>query len=622
MLAIVIFLIVFTVTSSPQTHIFPHFSDLRGMEMSDNTQLFYRINHSTSGSNYSSSDRSIFHFNVTAGTERLFLRDYYEENILYSQAVSVDDFTFWHSDTAKYIYSGYEGGWCAWPFIRRWDDSIPNSSWISAHNIHISNQNDSLVFALPSNFSTDGGHNWEIFPNNMFSPEAVSPYNDSVIFASNSDYTGTRLHKSTNRGTTFTLVDSVSRGYGSWDYFFDLDPRVLYRKVNTDGYFCLIRSENFGNAGSWFEIYRNRNDFFIAIDQSKTGHIYLGTGRNIFISTDFGTIFYLWKKLSNKTLGIYKKPETDILYAITKYSLLKLTGSSTEIINSREGVTNEITLFPIRNNNKWIYRVYDINQSGDSLFKGLRISEVSGDTVIGTKKYTRIRSSFTGSLDSAPASEYFRIDSLNLQVYKLYDSLVTGIEFIYLDLLAEAGDSLVIAPAGNLLFLYVDNLAFRMHWGTYREVLSQRILNTPGTYSTQFIRNLGLSLFETSFQNTHRLEILSGCIIDGVVHGDTTTITGTDDELTELPSEYSLSQNYPNPFNPGTVIRYQLPVNSKVILTIYDILGKEVTKLVNEEQEAGSHTVKFNASKLVSGVYICRIIAGDFVKTIKMSLVK
>ena len=65
-----------------------------------------------------------------------------------------------------------------------------------------------------------------------------------------------------------------------------------------------------------------------------------------------------------------------------------------------------------------------------------------------------------------------------------------------------------------------------------------------------------------------------------------------------------------------------MPVNSKVTLTVYDILGNEVTKLVNEEQEAGNYDVKFSGSRLSSGVYLCRIIAGDFVKTIKMSLVK
>jgi len=93
-------------------------------------------------------------------------------------------------------------------------------------------------------------------------------------------------------------------------------------------------------------------------------------------------------------------------------------------------------------------------------------------------------------------------------------------------------------------------------------------------------------------------------------------------ETSIIPKEYKLYQNYPNPFNPVTTIKYQLPLNSKVTLTIYDILGKEITKLVNEEQEAGKYQVTFDAKRYASGVYICRIIAGNFVKTIKMSMVK
>ncbi|HOJ19664.1 MAG TPA: T9SS type A sorting domain-containing protein, partial [Ignavibacteriaceae bacterium] len=80
--------------------------------------------------------------------------------------------------------------------------------------------------------------------------------------------------------------------------------------------------------------------------------------------------------------------------------------------------------------------------------------------------------------------------------------------------------------------------------------------------------------------------------------------------------------NYPNPFNPGTVISYQLVAGGQVSLQVYDILGNEIVTLVDKEQEAGRYQVTFDASKLASGVYICRIIAGDFVKTIKMSLVK
>ena len=89
-----------------------------------------------------------------------------------------------------------------------------------------------------------------------------------------------------------------------------------------------------------------------------------------------------------------------------------------------------------------------------------------------------------------------------------------------------------------------------------------------------------------------------------------------------IPIDFALHQNYPNPFNPETVISYQISVNSFVTLKVYDVLGNEVATLVNQEQEAGKYQITFDAKRYASGVYICQIIAGDFVKTIKMSLVK
>jgi len=86
--------------------------------------------------------------------------------------------------------------------------------------------------------------------------------------------------------------------------------------------------------------------------------------------------------------------------------------------------------------------------------------------------------------------------------------------------------------------------------------------------------------------------------------------------------DYALSQNYPNPFNPSTTIYYQLITGGKVSLKVYDILGKEVITLVDKEQESGKYQVTFDGSKLSSGVYICRITAGEFVKSIKMNLIK
>ena len=89
-----------------------------------------------------------------------------------------------------------------------------------------------------------------------------------------------------------------------------------------------------------------------------------------------------------------------------------------------------------------------------------------------------------------------------------------------------------------------------------------------------------------------------------------------------VPMEYTLYQNYPNPFNPSTIISYQLPVSSKVVLKIYDLLGREVATLVDDRQHAGNYSVKFNAGNLSSGIYFYRLIAGGFNQVKKLILLK
>ena len=93
-------------------------------------------------------------------------------------------------------------------------------------------------------------------------------------------------------------------------------------------------------------------------------------------------------------------------------------------------------------------------------------------------------------------------------------------------------------------------------------------------------------------------------------------------EVEIFPTRFTLCQNYPNPFNPTTKIKYQLPKESKVIIKIYDILGTEVTTLINEIMGPGLYEVELNGSNLSSGTYIYRIVAGEFVDIKKMILIK
>ena len=99
-------------------------------------------------------------------------------------------------------------------------------------------------------------------------------------------------------------------------------------------------------------------------------------------------------------------------------------------------------------------------------------------------------------------------------------------------------------------------------------------------------------------------------------------ITGIKENNLTLPDDYSLTQNYPNPFNPSTKIKYNIGATGIVTLKIFDILGREISTLVNEEKPAGRYEVNFNANNLASGVYIYKLQAGGFIQTKKMILLK
>lgn len=100
------------------------------------------------------------------------------------------------------------------------------------------------------------------------------------------------------------------------------------------------------------------------------------------------------------------------------------------------------------------------------------------------------------------------------------------------------------------------------------------------------------------------------------------TASGTNETVELSPKQFTVQQNYPNPFNPSTTINYSIPKDGNVKITVYNSLGKEVAKLVDEFQKAGAHSAHFAKSNLASGVYFYRVETGDNVKTLRMLLLK
>jgi DNA repair exonuclease SbcCD nuclease subunit len=99
-------------------------------------------------------------------------------------------------------------------------------------------------------------------------------------------------------------------------------------------------------------------------------------------------------------------------------------------------------------------------------------------------------------------------------------------------------------------------------------------------------------------------------------------ISAVVDENIQLPLSSELYQNYPNPFNPATTIKYSIAEQGLVSLKLFDILGREISTLINEEKPAGEYSIVYNASALASGVYFCRLQVNDFTSSKKLILMK
>ncbi len=169
-------------------------------------------------------------------------------------------------------------------------------------------------------------------------------------------------------------------------------------------------------------------------------------------------------------------------------------------------------------------------------------------------------------------------------------------------------------------------------------------MQTPGKVIVMDGKN-GNTLFEYSFGSTvtyradrveaissidgnNTTEFVAGCRDGRVVmfSGGNGTPIGIKPVITNVPAEYNLFQNYPNPFNPTTTIKFSIPVNKNslvpVVLKVYDLIGREVSTLVNDNLEPGVYEVKFDANNLTSGVYFYKIETPEFVSVKRMVYIK
>jgi hypothetical protein len=250
-------------------------------------------------------------------------------------------------------------------------------------------------------------------------------------------------------------------------------------------------------------------------------------------------------------------------------------------------------------------------------------AKITKDTVINNRHYF--------FYDKYPAynnnNKWIRLDSLTNSIYE-YDAN-NNCSFYYHEALI---DSLNITT-GNYNSCYTyrhfsgnDTMTLFGQFGQIKKFYWNYITSYNCYYHYQF----GIVLFKEDYEagsnGYHGQGTLIGCVINGITYGDT-TLTFVNQISKDIPKEFILSQNYPNPFNPTTKIKFEIPLDvkrerSNVKLIIYDILGKEISTLVNESLQPGTYEVTFDGSNLSTGIYFYVLKAGDYIETKKMVLIK
>lgn len=258
------------------------------------------------------------------------------------------------------------------------------------------------------------------------------------------------------------------------------------------------------------------------------------------------------------------------------------------------------------------YYIYCYNQHYSTYYS----EYVRGDTVLSTG----FRYKIISSLRSPPPPErYVRLDSATANAYE-YSSFGDYL----LDSLRATTGSIFRKGYGGMP-VQCTSVDTATVLGRHTTVKRFNALITGGGWSYSLAHGFGLVRNITQSEDfcypvwNSYVTTLPYARIDGEEYG---TFVGVGIQNPTTPTSYALEQNYPNPFNPATTITFDFPERSHATLVVYDLLGRQVSFLVDGVYDPGRHDVSFNGTSLGSGVYFYRLNTNGFVQTRKMILQK
>jgi hypothetical protein len=429
--------------------------------------------------------------------------------------------------------------------------------------------------------STDNGKSWiSVCTTGPISHAGAIFMNDTILFAGTC---GAGIFRSTDYGVTWTLTDS-SLTHPYIDCFCVSGSYLFAGDIHNGVY----RTNN--NGDNWTQV--NQGIFLIINCVVVRGtDLYAGTaGGGVFLTTDNGIS---WNPLSNYCAsqegfnsGISALVVTDTTIFISNNNYVDLSTNNGESWTELDSVRSNTPIYALT--------ILDTN-----LFAGAGGSGA-------------FRSSNNGSswipIDSGLTNDtVWALTSSSINVFAgtqngLFLSTNEGVSWTQVNKGQSFSRVFALTVSGENLYACTDA-------GAYVSTDNGSSWTAEPGLSKNDIIGLAASknfLFAATSAGVWKHQLLD------------TDVEGTN----KLPKHFSLQQNFPNPFNPSTVINYSVPNLSMVTIKVYDVLGREITTLVNEEKSAGNYIVQFNAGNLSSGIYFYRMKSGSFSQTKKFLLLK
>ncbi|GAB4298753.1 MAG: hypothetical protein Kow0098_24490 [Ignavibacteriaceae bacterium] len=494
------------------------------------------------------------------------------------------------------------------PIVQNSLPALIYNAWVAGDYVLLENANPDQQYFNPGDLV-------ELFPS-FKNKGLTSSYNLSVELSSSSPYINI-----TNGTVTFDSIEARSSVTVSSPFSFSIDPSVpaeemieLIFTVRTNGEFMSESSFSFiiGTPAAVFADTTNDPNVFWTITATPSNPKWEATTTTYYSAPNSYTDSKNGNYASNATVTMTLSNSIDIsayqnpiLSFWTKFDIENNWDYGQVEVSTNNGTT----WIPLEGN----YTnpgTGSFQPNGEPLYDGTQQDWVREEISLSSYTSDQFKVRFQLRSDGFVQEDGWYLDDISVIYYS-----VIPVE--------------LVSFSAN-----VNNNSVRLNWQTATEtnnngfeIERSQISNVKGQMEwnqVAFVPGFGTTTEPKSYSFTdenlsagkyqYRLKQID---FDG-----TFEYSNTIEVEVTAPTEFSLSQNYPNPFNPTTKIGFSLPVKSFVTIKIYDVLGNEISTLLNDVMDAGRHTLEFNASNLSSGVYMYQLITNEFIQTKKMIISK